>query len=297
MKRLAVTLWLLGAMPAIAIGLPAAAVGQQAGALQTRWSDAGLSYSNAVRAVPRPLRIHVLKLDLESPRYEPVVVVAADPDGDGPAEAKLEKAEQLAEGTHLVAAVNASPFAGLPDARGKRSDDWQLGMPVELLGWAVSDARQRSGVQPGWPNFWIGEDGRGRIKSFDATKKENPSVFQAVGGFGMILDAGVIRVEPGGALQPRTVVGVDAEGRTMWLVVVDGRQPGFSEGMSEHELASLMQQLGCSHALNLDGGGSSIMLVADPRAKERPPIRAVNSPSGWSRRPLPMLLGVRRKTE
>ena len=78
---------------------------------------------------------------------------------------------------------------------------------------------------------------------------------------------------------------------------VDGRQPGFSEGMSEHDLATLMQQIGCFSGLNLDGGGSSIMLVADPRAVKRPPARAVNSPSGWSRRPLPMLLGVRRRAE
>jgi hypothetical protein len=195
----------------------------------------------------------------------------------------------------LLAAVNASPFGGLPDAAGKRSEDWRVGLPVEILGWAVADATQRSGVQPGWPNFWIDEFGRARLKSYEDTRKENPPVWQAVGGFGMILDAGVIRVEPGGVLQPRTVVGVDDAGKTLWLAVVDGRQPGFSEGMNEHELAELMQQHGCSAALNLDGGGSSVMLVSDPRAERRQPIRVVNSPSGWSRRPLPMLLGVRRK--
>jgi hypothetical protein len=265
--------------------------------LELRWTDAGLTYSSAIRTAPRPLRIHVLELDLESPRYEPVVVVSADPDGAGPAEATLEKPERLAEKAQLVAAVNASPFGGLPDASGKRSEDWRLGMPVEILAWAVADAVQRSGVQPGWPNFWIDEHGRGRVKSYEATKQENPPVWQAVGGFGMILAAAAIRVEPGGVLQPRTAVGVDGEGKTMWLVVVDGRQPGFSEGMSEHELATLMQQLGCVDGLNLDGGGSSIMLVSDPRADKRPPIQAVNSPSGWSRRPLPMLLGVRRKEE
>ena len=285
---------------AVAVAGAAASAAQPDGppaGLELRWSDAGLTYSSAIRTTPRPLRIHVLELEFESPRYEPVVVVSADPDGAGPAEAKLEKPERLAEAAHLVAAVNASPFGGLPDATGKRSEDWRLGMPVELLGWAVADAEQRSGVQPGWPNFWIDEAGRGRVKSYEATKQENPPVWQAVGGFGMILAAGTIRVDAGGALQPRTAVGVDGEGKTMWLVVVDGRQPGFSEGMSEHELATLMQQVGCSDGLNLDGGGSSIMLVSDPRDDKRPPIQAVNSPSGWSRRPLPMLLGVRRKAE
>jgi len=296
MTRLAAATTALLVAAAGAAASAAQSDGPPAG-FELRWSVDGLSYSTAVRTMPRPLRIHVLTLDLESPRYEPVVVVSADPDGAGPAEATLVKPEQLAEDAQLVAAVNASPFGGLPDASGKRSEDWRAGMPVELLGWAVADATPRSGVQPGWPNFWIDEHGRGRVKSYEATKAENPPVWQAAGGFGMILAAAAIRVEPGTALQPRTAVGVDADGTTMWLAVVDGRQPGFSEGMSEHELAALMQQLGCSEALNLDGGGSSIMLAADPRAGNRQPIRAVNSPSGWSRRPLPMLLGVRRKAE
>jgi len=297
MRRFPIATILLMAAAAIPSVAPAASADERPAGLELRWSDGGLSYSAAIRTEPRPLRIHVLELDLESPRYEPVVVVSDDPDGEGPAEATLVKPEQLAEAARLVAAVNASPFGGLRDAAGKRSDDWHLGMPVEILAWAVADAVPRSGVQPGWPNFWIDEAGRGRVKSYEATKAENPPVWQAVGGFGMILAAGTVRVEPGGALQPRTAVGVDGDGRTMWLAVVDGRQPGFSEGMTEHELATLLLEIGCVDGLNLDGGGSSVMLLSDPRAESRQPVRAVNSPSGWSRRPLPMLLGVRRKAE
>jgi hypothetical protein len=60
--------------------------------------------------------------------------------------------------------------------------------------------------------------------------------------------------------QPRTAVGVTADGR-MLLVVVDGRQPGYSVGMTLQELADLMQSLGAQNAINLDGGGSSAMWV------------------------------------
>jgi hypothetical protein len=60
--------------------------------------------------------------------------------------------------------------------------------------------------------------------------------------------------------QPRTAVGVTADGR-MLLVVVDGRQPGYSVGMTLQELANLMQSLGAQNAINLDGGGSSTMWV------------------------------------
>jgi hypothetical protein len=58
----------------------------------------------------------------------------------------------------------------------------------------------------------------------------------------------------------RTAVGVTADGRLL-LVVVDGRQPGYSRGMTLRELAELLQRLGAVQAMNLDGGGSSEMVV------------------------------------
>lgn len=97
-------------------------------------ADDVIIYSSVVRTEPRPLRIHVLKLDLESHEYQPVVVVNADPDGDGPAEAALESPEAMASRAGLVAAVNSAVFGSLPDASGKRSDRWAVGMPVEILG-------------------------------------------------------------------------------------------------------------------------------------------------------------------
>jgi hypothetical protein len=62
------------------------------------------------------------------------------------------------------------------------------------------------------------------------------------------------------ARQPRTAVGVTADGQ-MLVVVVDGRQPGYSVGMTLVELTDLMQSLGAQNAINLDGGGSSAMWV------------------------------------
>ena len=68
---------------------------------------------------------------------------------------------------------------------------------------------------------------------------------------------------------PRTAIGWQADG-TILLVVVDGRQPQWSVGMTLAELAELMRDLGCQEALNLDGGGSTTMVVRD---------RVVNRPS------------------
>jgi hypothetical protein len=68
---------------------------------------------------------------------------------------------------------------------------------------------------------------------------------------------------------PRTFVGVRRDG-TLLLVTIDGRQPGVSAGASFAEEADVMVALGARDALNLDGGGSSTMVVGG---------RVVNSPS------------------
>jgi len=68
--------------------------------------------------------------------------------------------------------------------------------------------------------------------------------------------------------QPRTAVGVIDENHLVF-VVVDGRSPGYSAGVTMTGLAEIMQGLGASTAYNIDGGGSSTMyfdgdLVNDP---------------------------------
>lgn len=61
---------------------------------------------------------------------------------------------------------------------------------------------------------------------------------------------------------PRTLIGVDAGGE-IWLVTVDGRQPDHSVGMDFRELQRLGRRLRLAHALNLDGGGSTTMVVRE----------------------------------
>lgn len=58
--------------------------------------------------------------------------------------------------------------------------------------------------------------------------------------------------------QPRTAVGV-IDDRHLVFVVVDGRDAGYSRGVTMTELAEIMQGLGATTAYNLDGGGSSTM--------------------------------------
>lgn len=61
---------------------------------------------------------------------------------------------------------------------------------------------------------------------------------------------------------PRTIAGIRADG-TLLLVVFDGRRPGVSEGVDLTEAAAILVSLGAVDAMNLDGGGSSTMVVRD----------------------------------
>jgi len=59
---------------------------------------------------------------------------------------------------------------------------------------------------------------------------------------------------------PRTAVGIREDG-SLIFVVVDGRQEGFSVGMTLPELALFLKEHGAYDAYNLDGGGSTTMVV------------------------------------
>jgi uncharacterized protein YigE (DUF2233 family) len=60
---------------------------------------------------------------------------------------------------------------------------------------------------------------------------------------------------------PRTAIGINKNGRYIYLVVVDGRQPFYSDGATFLELAKLLVDQGAYFAMALDGGGSSTMVI------------------------------------
>jgi hypothetical protein len=60
---------------------------------------------------------------------------------------------------------------------------------------------------------------------------------------------------------PRTAIGFSRSQQTLWWVVADGRQPGYSVGINLSDLADHLVRLGADEAINLDGGGSSCMVV------------------------------------
>jgi len=106
---------------------------------------------------------------------------------------------------------------------------------------------------------------------------------EAVGGFPVLLAGGAVAEQLdsaggpkfGPVRHPRTAVGIGAGGRRLLLVTVDGRQPSYSAGMTLAELAGVMRELGATDALNLDGGGSTTMVVAAGPGG----VRVANRPS------------------
>ena len=243
------------------------------------------------RAEPRPLRIHHLKVDLADSRLELAAALAADPDGDGPATAQLTPPVELARQAGALALVNANPWRSLADQNGQRNTNWHEGMAVEILGLACAGGVVRSAAEdPEHCSVWLDEGRRLHIGGLAAGEKP----CEGVAGFARLLAGGQVLHAPGGPIHPRTALGMDAAGRYVYLVVVDGRQAGYSEGMTYQELAAYMRELGCADAVNLDGGGSSIMLLAEGEGR----YRVVNDPStkvaGLSvARPIPVALVVR----
>ena len=83
---------------------------------------------------------------------------------------------------------------------------------------------------------------------------------------------------------PRTALGWNKD--FIYLMLVDGRQAGLSVGMSFQEMADYFIKIGCTHAMNLDGGGSASMWLLG---------NVVSSPSEGQERPVANGLVVVKK--
>jgi hypothetical protein len=138
---------------------------------------------------------------------------------------------------------------------------------------------------------WSEQSGRTRvdIRPPEEVLEDVPGWMEhAVTGYPLVLDGGEVVEEetPLAKLRhPRTGLGLDEHGRTLYLVAVDGRQSGWSWGMRTWQLGELLRSVGAHRAVNLDGGGSTTMVVpsrggvvnrpCDKKAPERPVLNHV----------------------
>lgn len=119
---------------------------------------------------------------------------------------------------------------------------------------------------------------------------------QAFGGGPVLVQEGKVRITnneerkfAGKAINdkhPRTAIGYTRDGK-MIILVVQGRMKGIAEGATLPQLARIMVDLGCTEAMNLDGGGSSCMLV-NGRETIKPSDKE-------GQRPVPAVLTILKK--
>lgn len=89
-------------------------------------------------------------------------------------------------------------------------------------------------------------------------------------------------------LHPRTAMGYTSK-RKLIILVIQGRMPGIAEGATLEEEGRILMNLGCVEALNLDGGGSSCLLV---NGKE-----TIRPSDKEGQRPVPAVFVIGRKKE
>ena len=109
------------------------------------------------------------------------------------------------------------------------------------------------------------------------------SIATAIGGGPLLIRGGAPYDDPvtpapqeTNVRYPLTGAGLSADGRTLWLVVVDGRRPSVSVGITRPMFGALFAALGASDAMAFDSGGSSEMVV---RHLGDPGVSVVTTPS------------------
>ena len=129
--------------------------------------------------------------------------------------------------------------------------------------------------------FAILKDGTAMIGTKADYAIYKDQIQEAVGGFGAILvKDGELATTNNSGRASRTAIGITADGKVV-MMVMDGRQEPFSAGGSMAEIAQVMLDAGCVHAINLDGGGSTTYL-SKPEGSDD--LTLVNRPSdGYAR--------------
>jgi len=243
---------LLGAVPVAGAAIP--------GEVKRETPFRGVTLVDVVRKTPRPLRIHVVLVDL---RAEGVSVEVGHGRKLSRGRFATKRVRLMAQKSGYAVAVNGGPFD--PPTVVENAPVLLEG-PVRSRGITLVRGRDSRAA------LCILAGNRAAIRG---SPLRGSGIREAVAGFDSpgCLVAGKAK-GPNTRPEPRTAAGVSRDGRTLILVVVDGRQEGISEGMTILELGKLLREFGAHEGLNLDGGGGSILVVADeknvPRARNVP---------------------------
>lgn len=251
----------------------------------------GIAYRHEVRKEPAQ-RLFWATIDLTDPRVSPHVAPAGpDPDGDGKWQTTLTPPTAVARREGFELTVNGDFFAirkadggSFEQKPGDPPPAYRAATWATVLGPAATDGRPWAQAAKPRPCLVVKKSGK---VTMETLTKAGDDDAQVIAGNVMLVEGGKAVPRENPARHPRTVVGLDAAGTHLTILVLDGRRPGVAEGMSYAELSRELIAAGCDRALNLDGGGSSVMVI---RTGDRFDIK--NHPSNESERPVANVLGI-----
>lgn len=232
----------------------------------------GLEYHRLESQEPAERVAHVLIADMSRPGLR---VALTEPDPSAGLQYRAMRLSTFLERTGALAAINASYF--LPFAGGSEGGDDYI--PQEFAAAEVSGAVYVDGETVS-PVDWETDRRVEAIICFEPGEAVLVAGQTCPEGFATGLSSGPHLIENGEAKAPRqragqpasdpavpgpggprTAIGLAENGTRLIMVVADGRQPGYSQGMNHAALIELFQAYDAHDAMSLDGGGSSTMGV------------------------------------
>ena len=209
-----------------------------------------------------PLRYHCLRIDLGRrisiltyPRTESDFM---QKNGSKTDYFKGMTAKQFSERFDSAVTVNASPFAG----KGHSSLSL-LFSARKIIGIHVAEKKMLSPPVPRYGAVAFKKDGVGwKGKIFSRQDEDDFSEYDfAFGGFFTILANGEKEKFRWQSKDSRTAAGLSADGKTLYLLAVEGERRKTSTGLSYPECADILIALGATDALQLDGGHSTALYI------------------------------------
>lgn len=247
----------------------------------------GVAYYSETRTNP-PMRLFVAEVDLTCPRVHLRVAPGGpDPDGPGKWQTVLMQPTKIAGRERFDLVVNGDFFSLLKVKNPKGTNyvvsplNW-----ASVTGPAVTDGREWAVAPEKRPCLVVHKNQRVSIEKLADASADDQEV---IAGNIVLVEDGKVLPKPSKIRNPRTAVGLDKTASKLFILVVDGRKPGVSIGLSDAGMAGEMLRLGCWNAINLDGGGSSVMAVRDVASGE---IKILNTPSDGHERAVANVLGI-----
>jgi exopolysaccharide biosynthesis protein len=246
----------------------------------------GIFVHSEVRTNP-PTHIFVAEVDLKNPRLQLRVSRGGpDPDGPGKWQTSLMEPTKIAAREGFDFVINGDFFIarGVNDGEGTNSQ-FRAAQWAYMEGPAMTDGQAWSTATNARPCLVVHKDHSVTIETKAAPDGDD---WEVVGGNVLLVKDGEIVSHPNSKPRhPRTVAGLDATGNKLILLLVDGRKPGVAVGMTYDEEAAEMLRLGARQAVNLDGGGSSVMAV-----REDGKMKILNEPTDGRERAVGDVLGI-----